>query len=155
MPDVIRTKPHHFVDIITAYGAGNDKPQPHPYGHDVHGVTARALANRDVALEMELGADDICTPCVHNVGGLCDDTIETAHRPGAPTSKREWNLIIDHRWCERLQLAQGDRLTTRQFCQRVQQHAGDITDIYREEPAANTAERQRKLEAGLARFLSA
>lgn len=154
MTQLIRTKPHHFVDIITAYGDGVDAPEPSPYGHAVHTVTAAVLAHRDVTLEVELGADDICEPCRHNIDGLCQDTIDTSHRPDAPTSKREWNLRIDRRWCARLDLAQGDRLTARELCQRVRDRAGDITDIYREEPAANTAERQRKLEGGLDRFLS-
>jgi len=153
MDDIIRIKPHHFIDIVTAFGDGVDAPPPHPFGHAVHTVTARVLADRDILLEMELGADDICAPCDHNIDGLCDDTIDTSFRPQAPASKREWNLIIDHRWCARLGLDQGDRLTAREFCGRLREKAGDITDIYREIPGGMTAERQRKLEKGIAEFL--
>jgi len=153
MKDVIRIKPHHFVDIVTSFGAGETMFEPHPYGHAVHTVAARILGTRDLLLEMELGADDICRPCKHNVNGLCDDTIDTSYRPGAPSSKREWNLLIDQRWCERLGIEQGDGLTARQFCERLRERAGDITDIYREIPADRTAERARKLKAGIARFL--
>ena len=150
---VIRVKPHHFIDIVTSFGAGQVTFEPHPYGHAVHTVAEQILSNPEVLLEMELGADDICTPCQHNINGLCDDTIDTSYRPQAPSSKREWNLMIDQRWCERLQLGQGDRLTAREFCERLQNCAGDITDIYREIPARRTAERASKLERGIAKLL--
>ena len=153
MSDAIRIKPHHFIDIVSDIGRGQTSWQPHPYGHAVHSVAARILAEPDVLLEMETGADDICAPCVHNIGGLCDDTIDTSFRPAAPTSKREWNLLIDRRWCERLGLAQGDRLTARQFCERLRERMGDITDIYREVPAERTASRARDIEAGIKSFI--
>ena len=101
----IRIKPHHFVDILTAVGAGREAFDPHPYGHAVHLVARAILANPDVLLEIDLGADDICAPCDHNLHGRCDDTIDTSYRPQAPPSKLEWNLRIDRRWCERLAAA--------------------------------------------------
>ena len=152
MDDAIRIKPHHFIDIVTRVGEGGAF-QPHPYGHAVHTVAARILADADVMLEMELGADDICAPCVHNVDGLCDDRIDTSYRPQAPPLKREWNLRIDRRWCDRLGLRPGERLTARAFCERLRDRAGDITDIYREEPPDRTADRARKLSAGVEEFL--
>ena len=153
MSDVIRIKPHHFVDIVSAIGRGQQTFEPHPYGHNVHGVADRVIAERDVMLEMELGADDICRPCRHNVAGRCDDTIDASFRPRAPASKLEYNLLIDERWCERLGLARGDRLTARDFCRRLAQLAGDITDIYRETPPDRTARRAADLAAGIAVFL--
>ena len=108
---MISIKPHHFVDILTAFGEGGPDPQPHPYGHAVHSVTKEILANRHVDLRMELGADDICLPCCHDIGGLCDDTIDVSFRPQAPRSKREYNLLIDQRWAERLGVRQNDMLT--------------------------------------------
>ena len=155
MRPVIRVKPHHLIDIVTAYGGGQETFEPSPYGHAVHTVAEQVLADRDAPLEMELGADDICAPCKHNVNGLCQDTIDTSFRPEAPSSKREWNLIIDQRWCERLGIAQGDRLTAREFCERVRERMGeDITDIYREIPADRTAERAHKLGEGIRKFLA-
>jgi hypothetical protein len=153
MREMIRIKPHHFVDIITSFSARDLTFEPSPYGHAVHTVSEEILRNRDVLLEMELGADDICAPCKHNINGLCDDTIDTSFRPAAPSSKREWNLMIDKRWCERLKLQQGDRLTAREFCQRLQGNADDLTDIYREIPVESTAERERDLKAGIRKFL--
>lgn len=155
MTDPIRIKPHHFVDIITALGRGQTTFEPHPYGHDVHAVAARLLEDRDTLLEIELGADDICRPCRHNVSGLCQDTIDTSFRPDAPTSKREYNLLIDERWCERLGLTQGQRLTARELCRRLLEQAADIADVYRENPADRTARRAEDLRAGIARYLEA
>ena len=154
MAEPVRIKPHHLVDIIASYGAGHTVFEPHPYGHAVHTVATRLLRDRNAPLEMELGADDICAPCVHNIDGLCDDTIDISYRPGAPTSKREWNLIIDERWCERLGLTQGDQLTAREFVERLRERAGDITDIYREIPTERTADRARDLNRGIDFFLT-
>jgi hypothetical protein len=150
---MLSIKPHHFVDIITALGAGQMQFEPHPYGHAVHSVAAEILANPGVQLRIDLGADRICQPCCHNVDGLCDDTIDTSFRPLAPTSKREWNLLIDHRWCARLGLRPDDRLTARELGVLIRDRAGDITDVYREIPPQRTAQRQSKLKAGIARFL--
>jgi hypothetical protein len=150
---MITIKPHHFVDILTAFGDGYSEFQPHPYDHAVHCVAKEILDDRDVRLRIELGADDICLPCRHNIDGLCDDTIDTSFRPQAPKSKREYNLLIDRRWSERLGLRQGDQLTARGFCLRIRDYAGDISDIYREIPHGRTAERQEKLQKGVAKFL--
>ena len=153
MTDRIRIKPHHFVDILCALGRGQTTFEPHPYGHDVHGVAARLLADRDTLVEIELGADDICRPCVHNVGGLCDDTIDTSFRPDAPSSKREYNLLLDERWCERLGLRQGQRLTARELGRLLRERAGDVAGLYRENPADRTAKRAEDLRAGIEEFL--
>ncbi len=152
--NAIAIKPHHFVDIITAFGAGTTEFTPHPYGHAVHTVARAILDDRDTMLAIELGADAICEPCLHNVNGLCDDTIDTSFRPAAPESKQGWNLMIDCRWCERLGLRQGDCLTVRMLCGLIRERAGDITDIYLEIPAERTADRQHNLQEGLMRCLS-
>ena len=152
MDDVIRIKPHHLVDIITQFGEGRPF-EPHPYGHAVHTVAQRILADPEVMLEMELGADDICAPCIHNIAGLCDDTIDTSYRPAAPPAKRDWNLLLDRRWCERLSLSPGQRLTARAFCLLLRDRAGDLTDIYREIPPDRTAQRAARLAAGVDRML--
>lgn len=151
---MISIKPHHFVDILTAYGEGRSETTPHPYGHALNTVTQTIMEIPDIGLRIETGADDICQPCCHNINGLCDDTINTSYRPQAPKSKREWNLILDKRWSERLGLRQNDEITARQLCERIRDLAGDITDIYREIPADRTAERQAKLTKGIALFLA-
>jgi hypothetical protein len=150
---MIAIKPHHFVDIVRAVGEGRTQNEPHPYGHALHSVTAAILADLCVSLRIELGADDICLPCCHNIDGLCDDTIDTSFRPLAPRSKREWNLRIDRRWCERLGLCPGDQLTVRVLCLLLRDRAGDLTDIYPELPLQHIAERQSSLIKGLTRLL--
>jgi hypothetical protein len=150
---IIAIKPHHFVDIVTAFGEERTELQPHPYGHAAHTVAKEIFVNRNVDLRIELGADDICLPCRHNIHGLCDDTIDTSFRPQAPRSKREYNLLIDQRWAERLGLRQDDQLTARELCLRIRDCANDIEDIYRETPSDRTAERQAKLQRGIAIFL--
>ena len=155
MPDAIRTKPHHFVDIICDYGAGKEEWEPAAYGHAVHVVAARAVAERDVTLVMESGADDICAPCVHNIDGLCDDTIDTSFRPSAPRSKREWNLIIDGRWYERLGLRDGDRLTASEFVRLLREvTAEDVDLIYRELPPEMRAKRLERIRSGAEKYLA-
>jgi len=151
--NMIAIKPHHFVDIMTAFGDGRTESQPHPYGHAVHSVAKEILENRDINLRIELGADDICLPCRHNIDGQCDDTIDISFRPTAPRSKREWNLIIDRRWCERLGVQQDDQLTARDLCSRIRDCASDLSDVYREIPSDRTAERQAKLHKGVTKFL--
>jgi hypothetical protein len=153
MPAVISIKPHHFVDIIMSLGTGQTTFEPHPYGHDVHRVAADILADPETMLRMELGADDICKPCKHNIDGSCDDRIDISFRPTAPESKRQYNLLVDERWCERLRLKQGTTLTARQLCERIRDHAGDIADIYRESPAERTTDRLRRLRSGIGKFL--
>ena len=155
MSDAVRIKPHHFVDIVAALGRGQAAFEPHPYGHDVHAVAARLLEDRDTLVEIELGADDICRPCKHNLGGLCQDTIDTSFRPDAPESKREYNLLIDQRWCERLGIVQGQRLTARELCRLLRQRAGDIAHVYRENPPDRTAKRAEDLRAGIEEYLEA
>ncbi len=181
MPTPLHIKPHHFVDIVTSCAdahvgsstRGSRRPgtplrcggeessvkkvplfDPHPYGHALHTVAELLLRERETVLVLVLGADDICGPCMHNVEGGCVDTIDTSYRPGAPESKGAWNLTIDLRWCERLEVTEGDRFTARAFCERIRDRMGDITDIYREIPAHMTADRAARLNAGVERYLS-
>ncbi|MFC1526809.1 hypothetical protein ACFL6X_08385 [Candidatus Latescibacterota bacterium] len=151
---MIAIKPHHFIDIVTSCSGGPPSLEPHAYGHAVHSVSEQVLDSLDVELVMELGADDICQPCRHNIGGLCDDTIDTSFRPTAPPLKRDWNLLIDQRWCERLGLQAGDRLTARQFCERLGAITGELDDTYREVPASMNAERLSRLRAGVEYLIS-
>ncbi|MFC1607011.1 hypothetical protein ACFL47_03480 [Candidatus Latescibacterota bacterium] len=150
---MISIKPHHFIDIITSFGDGIESFPVHPYGHAVHTVAALILDDPITFLVMEVGVDDICAPCMHNHDGVCDDTIDTSYRPDAPPMKQDWNLLIDRRWCKRLNIMQGDRLTARSFCELLRDTNPDITDIYREIPEHRTAKRSRKLFAGVEKYL--
>ncbi|MCL4195650.1 MAG: hypothetical protein KJZ87_28190, partial [Thermoguttaceae bacterium] len=92
-------------------------------------------------------------PCRHNVDGLCDDIIDTSFRPAAPESKREYNLLIDQRWAQRLGLRQDDEMTARELCLRIRDSCRDLAEIYREVSPDRTAARQAKLRKGIAVFL--
>ena len=153
MAGEIRLKPHHLVDIVMALGAGQERFQPHPYGHAVHTVAHRVLGDSGTVMRIELGADDICQPCRHNIQGACDDRIDNSWCPRAPSSKRLWNLRLDRRWCRRLGLRRGDRLTVGEFFRLLRQRAGDLADIYREIPTDRVAIRAENLRRGLDRLL--
>ncbi len=153
MIDVILIKPHHLVDIMRALGGDRVALAPHPYGHNLHGIAEKLLVDRDAVLQMELGADAICQPCVHNVDGACSDVIDTSFRPQAPRSKQEWNLMIDRRWCQALGVADGDRITAKQLGERLRQQIDRMTDIYREVPPERVATRAEQLHRGLDRYL--
>ena len=150
----IAIKPHHFVDIVADYGIGQAASGPNPYHHDVPRVTAAILADPEVLLVVEVGADDICRPCVHNREGICDDVLSPDHGSDAPTLKRELNSLLDQRWCERLGLRQDDSLTARELCERIEAHQGDIRDIYRELPPSYGEEKAKALNLGLTKYLS-
>ena len=149
----IAIKPHHFVDILTSFGAGERTFYPHPYGHSVNVVSETVLRNPEVILIIELGADEICKPCIHNKNGLCDDVIDISNRPSAPSSKREWNLLIDNRWCDRIMVKQGDMITAGEMSRRILAKKGNISDIYREINDGGTAERERQLTEGIRFYL--
>jgi len=154
MPQPLRIKPHHFVDIVADYGAGEVATEPHEYGHGVHLATARILGEQDLRLRVELGADDICRPCKHNVDGKCGDTIDISFRPRAPRSKGEYNLLIDQRWCGLLRIKQGDEMTARELARLLGQVGEELGVIYQEEPAAAVADRARDLRAGIEKYLT-
>jgi hypothetical protein len=150
----IRIMPHHFVDIVRAHFPTGQAPPPSELGHDVHRVVARLLDDRGAVLEIAIGSDDICIPCAHFVDGRCDTMIDTSFRKGAPPSMHDYNLLIDHRWCRRLSLSEGDRLTARQFCERLQDDGGNMASIYPETPAATTAQWVERIRAGIAAYLA-
>lgn len=105
-------------------------------------------------VHMELGADDICTPCVHNKNGQCQDVIDVTFRPLAPSSKREYNSLIDERWLNQLDLQSGDIITARNFCLLIHERVSDITSIYVENPNEKIAQRQTRLSKGIRAFLA-
>lgn len=153
MKRMIRIRPLHFVDILCDYGAGTEEFTPHHYGHALHLVANRMLAEKDTLLEITLDADDVCTPCIHNVNGICDNTIDRSYRPAAPPLMRDWDLMINTRWCERLHLHEGERYTARELCERLRDRAGDITDIFPEIIDGRIALKAGNLREGIRKFL--
>jgi len=154
MQTPIRIMPHHFVDIVRAHFPTAQTPPPSPLGHDVHRVAEKLLHDKNTLLQVAIGSDEICIPCTHFVGGRCDSTIDTTFRKGAPPSMHDYNLLIDHRWCRRLNLSEGDRLTGRQFCERLQDDGGNMASIYPETPAATRTQWVEQIRAGIAAYLA-
>lgn len=153
MNDPIRIRPLHFVDILCDYGAGTEVFEPHPFGHAVHTVANQMIADRDTPLEITLEPDAICIPCVHNVDNLCDNLLDRTARPTAPVLMRDWDLAINQRWCKRLGLAEGDRLTARQFAERLRDRRGDINEIFPEFIDNRIEIKARNLTEGIRKFL--
>ena len=155
LPNLIHIKPLHFVDFITSVGAGKTTWKPTARRNAFYSVAQTLFSNRDLLLEIRLGIDDVCQPCeAHDrTKGICTATIDTSYRPKAPSLMREWDFLIDTRWCQRLKITPGQKLTARQLCERLRDRAGDITDIYREIPADRTAKRASNLKKGIEKFL--
>ncbi len=150
----IKIKPHHFIDIITSFSEDKILLKPHKYEHHVLFITKEIIENRDIILKIELNADDICQPCIHNIKGICDDTLDISNRPKVPSLKREWNLILDKRWCKRLNLKQGERIKALDFCELLKDGLDNLLEIYKENDKENTAKREINLKTGLQKYLA-
>ena len=153
MEDVILIRPLHFVDIICDYGAGTERFEPHPYGHAVHIVANRMLDNKDTLLQITWDADDVCTPCIHNINGVCDNFIDRSYRPAAPPLMRDWDLLINQRWSKRLNIKEGDIFTAKELCERLRDRAGDITGIFPEILDNRIETKEKNMRKGIGKFL--
>ena len=154
MIDNIKIKPHHFIDIITSFSADNVILEPHDYQHNVHSISKTILENRNALLEIDLGADDICKPCIHNTDGVCDDILDISNRPEVPRLKREWNLILDKRWCKRLKIDQVEIISVLEFCELLKEGSNNLLEIYKENNRENTIQREINLKKGLKKYLT-
>jgi hypothetical protein len=154
MSECIYLRPLHFVDILCDYGAGTEKFEPHPYGHAIHLVANQMLGDKETVVEITLEPDDVCTPCAHNVDGICDNLIDRSYRPSAPALMRDWDLLINRRWCERLKIGEGERYTARELCERLRDRAGDITGIFPEIIDDRIALKARNMHEGIRKFLA-
>jgi len=154
MNTIIKIKPHHFIDIITSISADKVILEPHHYQHNVHSISKKILENRNTLLEIDLGDDDICNPCIHNINGICDDLLDISNRPKVPPLKREWNLILDKRWCKRLKVDQGAIISVLEFCELLEDGSNNLLEIYKENNRENTIEREINLKKGLKKYLT-
>lgn len=152
MNNKIKIKPHHFIDIITSFSADSVILEPHDYQHNVHSISKTFLENRNTTLEIDLGADDICKPCIHNINGICDDMLDISNRPKVPPLKRDWNLILDKRWCKRLKIDHGVIISVLEFCELLVEGSNNLLEIYKENKRAHTIEREINLKNGLKKY---
>jgi len=144
----MKLRPHHLIDVICDYGQGVEL-SPHPYGHAVHTVAARVLADPSIQIELVLAADDICAPCCHlQADGSCDDVLSQL---AEPISKQAYNDALDARVFAALGLQPHARLTVRQFLERLQTRVPGIEQICTH-PGESQADRLLGLQAGLERL---
>jgi hypothetical protein len=140
----MKLRPHHLLDIVTQHGAGGEF-RPHAYGHAVH--TCAEIVLNDVGTEVEfiVGADFICEPCKHLVGGLCDDVLSQLD---PPTSKQEYNDDLDRRVLAHLGMQEGEAMTARAFLTRVAEHFEGLPEVCTH-PKQAVAYRASNLRGGL------
>jgi hypothetical protein len=149
MAEVVRIKPHHFLDILTRFGAGQSF-EPNPLGHAQHLVAACVLADAQITLELVWGADDICAPCNKLEAGRCTDTTAPG---GKVVSKEAYNRALDERWLGRLGLAPGTRIIAAEYARLARERMGDIYTLYPEMPREGTTMRRKRLLRGIALYL--
>ena len=142
--DTMMLRPHHLLDIVTAFGAGA-RFEPHPYGHAVHTCAEIVLNDLDTKVRFVVGADFICEPCVHLVGGRCDDLLSQLD---PPVSKQDYNDDLDRRVISHLGIREGDVMTVRQFLATARQRFAGLPEVCTH-PKGSVAERAADLDAGL------
>lgn len=143
----MRARPHHLIDIITQYGAGQPFV-PSDYGHAVHTVAAEVLANPQVSLEFGLGADEICRPCKHLVNGRCDDLVGSVD---PPVSKHDYNDALDEKLLRFLGLTEGQTMTFAEYVAVLRSHLDGLATLC-SHPGEDPTERERKLRQGLSQL---
>ncbi len=140
----MRARPHHLIDIITQYGAGQPF-EPSDYGHAVHTVAAQVIAGPDIRIEFGVGADDICTPCRHLVAGRCDDVIRYFD---PPASKEDYNDALDQRLLDFLGMQEGQVMTFAEYTALLRKHIEGLSELCAW-PGEDPQQRRTKLEQGL------
>ncbi len=140
----MRTRPHHLIDIVTQYGAG-EPFKPSDYGHAVHTVAARLIAEPETVVELGVGADEICVPCRHLVDGRCRDVIRSIE---PPVSKHDYNDALDLRLLAFLGISEGDAMTFTRYLALLREHLSGLAELCAW-PGEAPDERHRKLTTGL------
>jgi hypothetical protein len=154
MRNVIRIKPHHFIDFMTALGEGKVVFEPHPSGHADYLIAHKLAQNPLRPLQVVLGVDDVCFPCQFHLEGTCKGEMDTAFSSYEEASRQPLICAIDRRWCERLGIQDRETMPALDFCRRIANIADDISGIYAEIPSEQIKKRIQSLHAGLNAFLS-
>jgi hypothetical protein len=144
----MQLRPHHILDIISAYGKGIEY-QPHPYGHSLHIVAPRLLSDLDLKIELVLGADAICVGCKHLLrNGKCKDVL--GQLTPSP-SKQAYNDVLDSRLFDDLSIAPGSMITSREYLEAVSKKVPGIEKICTH-PKEDQHERLNGLVTGLSKL---
>lgn len=123
---MLKLRPHHILDIVR--NIGHHRPiEPHPLGHNVHGITLEIINNPDQPLKLVVGADDICTPCTKlNADLICMDVLPQCNdKP----SKQTYNDALDLKVLQYLSVNIGQPLTIREYLQIVNSKLEGIEKI--------------------------
>ena len=138
-------RPHHILDIISAYGKGIDY-QPHPYGHSLHLVAPRLLSNLDSKVKLVLNSDDICKGCMHLLpDGKCKDVLDQL---SPSPSKQAYNDVLDSRLFDDLTMEPDSEIPTYEFLSEVNKRVPGIEKICTH-PKEDQQERLDGLVSGL------
>ena len=122
----IKLRPHHLLDIVTKHGQGLEF-KPHPYGHALHTMAAVISTDLDLQVELVIGADQICQPCMHlRPDGSCDDLLT---RLDPPIPKQEYNDDLDRRLCTYLGFAPGTVITIRGYLSVVNEKTPGLETV--------------------------
>ncbi|MFC2076841.1 DUF1284 domain-containing protein, partial [candidate division KSB1 bacterium] len=141
----MKLRPHHLLDIVTQYGAG-DEFVPHPYGHAVHTVAETVLSDTSTKVEFVVGADEICKPCKHlQPNGKCDDFL---YQVDPPRSKQEYNDELDNKLFTYLEFSPGTMMTVRKYLEMVNRKVPGVEKVCTH-PGEETAARLEGLTRGL------
>jgi hypothetical protein len=149
---LIRIKPHHFLDIIKLYGRGIKKFVPDPdYHHHFYSVANEIIGNPGVQIELTIDADDICTPCKYlGEDGICVDSI---HHIKGIDSKDAWNKIIDQRIIGFTGSLEKPTYSALEYCEMLYSIKERIFDIWKEETDSAQSDRFNAFCAGAEKYL--
>ena len=114
--EIMLLRPHHLLDIVNDYGHDVEFT-PHPFGHAVHIVAGKVLADMDMKVEFIAGADEICKPCMHlQADGMCADSL---YQVTPHIAKQTYNDRLDNRLFSYFGFAPGTVMTVGEYLKMV------------------------------------
>jgi hypothetical protein len=118
--------PRHFLNTLRDYGYGI-RCEPNEYGHALHIIAERVMANPNCEIKFVIAADEICRPYRHlRADESCDDTMTVVNEK---ISKQAYNDALDRRLWLYLELEKSNRMKAREFFRLVLQWFDGIEDI--------------------------
>ena len=145
--EAMRLRPHHLLDIVTAYKPDEDPDYvPAPGENGVRTIGRLVGRTLDVMATFVIGPDAICEPCSHlGAEGRCDRILEH-HDP--PQAMDDYNDPLDARVLDYLGLQPGVTISVRSFLERVNARVPGI-EIVCTHPGQEQSARLAGLRAGL------
>jgi hypothetical protein len=141
----VKIRPHHVLDILTTYGAG-DPIDPPATGGALHTVARTIMGDPRRTLVLVVGADDVCRPC-----SLLKDGVQCTNvlRQVTPNlSMQRYNDDLDRKILEYLALPEGVAMTMEDYCRIIRGRMPEITGLCTH-PGENRDQRALNLAKGL------